>query len=140
MVLCQSRAIRIKSHVGWAAALSSRSRNRIYWVRILLLNQGTTYYYECHPLPIRLASLSSFIQGSGVDAGVLSPTQSPGGKGGATETGRVPFNLPLPPQPASTVTRHYGFTRLTFTTPLVKGMSLTLLVNKENQESKDYIT
>lgn len=59
MVLHQSRAMRIKSHAGWAAALSSRSRNRKYCVWILLLNQETTHYNECHPLAIRLASPSS---------------------------------------------------------------------------------
>lgn len=135
-MLCQSRVMRIKSHVGWAATLSSRSRNRKYWVWILLLNQRTTDYNERHPLPIRLASPSSFMGWGFGYWGALSNTITRGQGRRHRNTGRVPFTLPLPPQAARTVTRHHGFTCLTFTTSLVKGMSFTFLVNKEKQRKQ----
>lgn len=101
-VLCQSRAKRAKHRAGWATALGPRRRNRKCRVWILLLNQGTTRYNECHSLAIRLASPSSFIQGAGVGTRAFSPTRFLGGRGGlrrsTTETwGESPLTFPSHP-------------------------------------------
>lgn len=125
MVPCQSRAKTAKHHAGWAAALGPRRRNRKCWVWILLLNQGTTHYNDCHSLAIRLTSPSSLVQAAGVSARAVSLTGSPAGRGGLRRsTTNTWGDLPLLPQPARMVTQHYGFTCLPFTTALVKGGDL----------------